>query len=123
MTEPTAPGAVVPSVPLARMAHAFSIQLICRPLGMPASVVSVAMTARYLGPGRYGLLSIAMLFIAIWTSLADLSIATVIVRLVRINGGLAIVYCVLTSSTVGVTTSDMLTPAMLSIPCFRRRIR
>jgi O-antigen/teichoic acid export membrane protein len=105
MTEPTAQSAVVPSVPLARMAHAFSIQLICRALGMLASVVSVAMTARYLGPGRYGLLSIAMLFIAMWTSLADLGIATVIVRrvtsgrgdlerLVRINSGLALIYCV-----------------------------
>lgn len=105
MTEPTAPGAVVPSVPLARMAHAFSIQLICRALGMLASVVSVAMTARYLGPGRYGQLSIAVLFIAMWTSLADLGIATVIVRrvtsgrgdlerLVRINSGVALVYCV-----------------------------
>lgn len=105
MTEPTAPSAVVASVPLRRMAHAFSIQLICRALGMLASVVSVAMTARYLGPGRYGLLSIAMLFIAMWTSLADLGIATVIVRrvtsgrgdlerLVRINSGLALIYCV-----------------------------
>ncbi|OMC15757.1 oligosaccharide flippase family protein [Mycobacterium sp. SP-6446] len=105
MSEPTAPGAVVGSVPLARMAHAFSIQLICRVLGMLASVVSVAMTARYLGPGRYGQLSIALLFIAMWTSLADLGIATVIVRrvtsgrgdlerLVRINSGLALVYCV-----------------------------
>lgn len=105
MTEPTAPDAVVPSVPLTRMAHAFSIQLVCRALGMLASVVSVAMTARYLGPGRYGQLSIAILFIAMWTSLADLGIATVIVRrvtsgrgdlerLVRINSGLALIYCV-----------------------------
>ncbi|OBJ25258.1 oligosaccharide flippase family protein [Mycobacterium colombiense] len=105
MTEPTAPDAMVPSVPLTRMAHAFSIQLICRALGMLASVVSVAMTARYLGPGRYGQLSIAVLFIAMWTSLADLGIATVIVRrvtsgrgdlerLVRINSGLALIYCV-----------------------------
>jgi O-antigen/teichoic acid export membrane protein len=105
MTEPTTPGAVVPSVPLSRMAHAFSIQLICRALGMLASVVSVAMTARYLGPGRYGQLSIAVLFIAMWTSLADLGIATVIVRrvtsgrgdlerLVRVNSGMALIYCV-----------------------------
>lgn len=105
MTEPTTPEAVVPSVPLSRMAHAFSIQLICRALGMLASVVSVAMTARYLGPGRYGQLSIAVLFIAMWTSLADLGIATVIVRrvtsgqgdlerLVRVNSGMALIYCV-----------------------------
>ncbi|MEE6179260.1 flippase [Mycobacterium sp. 050134] len=105
MTEPVAPGVVVPSVPLARMAHAFSIQLICRALGMLASVVSVAMTARYLGPGRYGQLAIAVLFIAMWNSLADLGIATVIVRrvtsgrgdlerLVRVNSGMALIYCI-----------------------------
>ncbi|WP_156686555.1 oligosaccharide flippase family protein [Mycobacterium sp. Marseille-P9652] len=104
MTEPTAPGALGSSVPVARMAHAFSIQLICRALGMLASVISVAMTARYLGPGHYGQLSIAVMFIAMWASLADLGIATVIVRrvtsgrgdlerLVRVNSGMALVYC------------------------------
>ncbi len=72
---------------------------------MVASAVSVAMTARYLGPGQYGQLSIAVLFIAMWTSLADLGVATVIVRrvtsgrgdlerLVRVNSGLALIYCV-----------------------------
>lgn len=105
MTEPTAQVGVVPSVPVARIARAFSIQLICRALGMLASVVSVAMTARYLGPGRYGQLTIAIAFVGMWTSLADLGIATVIVRrvssgrgdlerLVRVNSGLALVYCV-----------------------------
>ncbi|WP_407687311.1 oligosaccharide flippase family protein [Mycobacterium sp. HUMS_1102779] len=105
MSEPTIQAAVIPSVPLARMAHAFSIQLIGRAMGMLASVVSVAMTARYLGPGRYGQLAIAVLFIAMWTSLADLGTATVIVRrvasgrgdlerLVRVNSAMALVYCV-----------------------------
>ena len=105
MTESVAGVAVAPSVPRARIAHAFSIQLICRALGMLASVVSVAMTARYLGPGRYGQLTIAVVFIGMWVSLADLGIATVIVRrvtsgrgelerLVRVNSGLALVYCV-----------------------------
>ena len=72
---------------------------------MLASVVSVAMTARYLGPGRYGQLTIAVVFIGMWTSLADLGIGTVIVRrvtsgrgelerLVRVNSGLSLVYCV-----------------------------
>ena len=51
MTEPMAGVAVAPSVPRARVAHAFSMQLICRALGMLASVVSVAMTARYLDDG------------------------------------------------------------------------
>lgn len=105
MTEPPATGPAQPPVPLTRIAHAFSIQLICRLLGLMASVFSVAMTARYLGPDRYGQLAIAVLFIAMWTSLAHLGIATVIVRrvtsgrgdlerLVRINSGLALVYCV-----------------------------
>lgn len=105
MTEPVAGVAVAPSVPRARIMHAFSMQLICRALGMVASVVSVAMTARYLGPGRYGLLTIAVVFMGTWTCLADLGIATVIVRrvtsgrgelarLVRVNSGLALVYCV-----------------------------
>src|SRR6201994_2419048 len=97
--------AVAPSVPRARIAHAVLIQLICRALGMLASVVSVAMTARYLGPGRYGQLTIAVAFIGMWTSLADLGIGTVIVRrvtsgrgdlerLVRVNSGLSLLYCV-----------------------------
>jgi O-antigen/teichoic acid export membrane protein len=109
MTEPAleaAPTAsTAPAVPPARIAHAFTIQLICRALGMLASVVSVAMTARYLGPGRYGQLTIAVAFIGMWTSLADLGIGTVIVRrvtagrgdlerLVRVNSGLSLVYCV-----------------------------
>jgi O-antigen/teichoic acid export membrane protein len=97
--------AVASSVPRERMARAFSIQLICRALGMLASVVSVAMTARYLGPGRYGQLTVAVVFIGMWTSLVDLGMASVIVRrvtsgrgelerLVRVNSGLALVYCV-----------------------------
>ncbi|OBJ02940.1 teichoic acid transporter [Mycobacterium alsense] len=101
-SSPAAPGA--PSVPRSRIAHAFSIQLICRALGMVASVVSVAMTARYLGPGRYGQLTIAVAFVGMWASLADLGIGTVIVRrvtsgtgdlerLVRVNSGLSLVYC------------------------------
>ncbi|ORW02961.1 flippase [Mycobacterium kyorinense] len=93
-----------PSVPPTRIAHAFSVQLLCRALGMLASVISVAMTARYLGPGRYGQLTIAVAFIGMWASLADLGIGTVIVRrvtsgrgelerLVRVNSGLSLVYC------------------------------
>jgi O-antigen/teichoic acid export membrane protein len=92
------------SVPRSRIAHAFSVQLVCRALGMLASVVSVAMTARYLSPGRYGQLTIAVAFVGMWASLADLGIGTVIVRsvtsgtgdlerLVRVNNGLSLVYC------------------------------
>jgi O-antigen/teichoic acid export membrane protein len=92
------------SIPSSRIARAFSLQLVCRIVGMLASVVSVAMTARYLGPGLYGQLTIAVVFIGMWTSLADLGIGTVIVRrvtsgrgqlerLVRVNSGLSILYC------------------------------
>ena len=105
MTEPMAPSEVVPSVPVARLAHALSIQLVCRALGMVASAVSVAMTARYLGPGHYGQLTIAVAFIGMWMSLVDLGIGRVIVRrvtsgrgelerLVRIYNGVSLVYCV-----------------------------
>ncbi|MEM6105872.1 flippase [Mycobacterium sp. 050272] len=104
MTEPVVDPAVTPSVPLSKIAHAYAIQLICRALGMLASVVSVAMTARYLGPGPYGQLTIAVVFIGMWSSLADLGIGTVIVRrvasgrgelerLVRVNSGLSVLYC------------------------------
>ncbi len=96
-----APVAIAPN----RIAYAFAIQVICRVLGMLASMVSVSMTARYLGPGLYGQLTIAVVFIGTWTSLADLGIGTVIVRrvttgrgelerLVRMNSGLSLVYCV-----------------------------
>lgn len=104
MIEPAVAEPAVASVPRSRIAHAFSVQLICRALGMLASVVSVAMTARYLGPGRYGQLTIAVAFVGMWASLADLGIGTVIVRrvtsgtgdlerLVRVNSGLSLVYC------------------------------
>ncbi|OBI57090.1 flippase [Mycobacterium sp. E796] len=99
---PSAPASA--AVPRSRIAHAFSVQLVCRALGMLASVVSVAMTAHYLGPGRYGQLTIAVAFVGMWASLADLGIGTVIVRrvtsgtgdlerLVRINSGLSLMYC------------------------------
>jgi O-antigen/teichoic acid export membrane protein len=105
MTEPTLEATADASIPPSRIAHAVTIQLVCRALGMLASVVSVAMTARYLGPGRYGQLTIAVAFIGMWSSLADLGIGTVIVRrvtsgrgdlerLVRVNSGLSLVYCV-----------------------------
>ncbi|KAA8966020.1 oligosaccharide flippase family protein [Mycobacterium sp.] len=105
MTESAASEKAVPSVPVARLARAFSIQLTCRALGMAASAVSVAMTARYLGPLHYGQLTIAVAFVGMWMSLIDLGIGRVIVRrvaagrddlerLVRIYNGLSLLYCV-----------------------------
>ncbi|UXA07484.1 oligosaccharide flippase family protein [Mycobacterium sp. SMC-2] len=104
MTESTGPSEVVPSGRLARLARAVSIQLVCRVFGMVASAVSVAITARYLGPGRYGQLTIAGAFIGMWMSLVDLGLGRVIVRrvtsgtgdlerLIRVRNGMALVYC------------------------------
>ncbi|OBJ54188.1 flippase [Mycobacterium sp. 1423905.2] len=108
MTEITAstPTAAQPAtVQHSRIAQGFSVQLGCRALGMLASVFAVAMTARYLGPGRYGQLSIAAAFIGMWASCTDLGLSSVIVRrvssgtgqlerLVRVNSGLSLMYCV-----------------------------
>lgn len=105
MTEPIGPSEVVSSGHLARLAHAISIQLVCRVFGMVASAVSVAITARYLGPGRYGQLTIAGAFIGMWMSLVDLGLGRVIVRrvtsgngdlerLVRVRNGIALVYSI-----------------------------
>jgi O-antigen/teichoic acid export membrane protein len=93
------------TVPRDRIARAVVIQLAGRALGMVASAVSVAMTARYLGPAAYGQLTIAIVFVGMWASLVDLGVGTVIVRLVSsgrgnlerlvgVNSGLALVYCV-----------------------------
>ena len=93
------------AVPRGRIARAVVVQLACRALGMVASAVSVAMTARYLGPAAYGQLTIAIVFVGMWASLVDLGVGTIIVRLVSsgrgnlerlvgVNSGLALVYCV-----------------------------
>jgi len=102
--EPVA-ASTIGSIAPKRMAYGFAIQLACRAFGMLASVVSVSMTARYLGPDRYGQLTIAVVFVGTWASLTDLGIGAVIVRrvttgrgelerLVRMNSGLSLVYCV-----------------------------
>ena len=88
MTEPVTDPAVVPTVPLSQIAHAYAIQLVCRALGMLASVVSVAMTAHYLGPGLYGLLTIAVVFIGLWF-LIQLFQGTVQLLLPSSSGGVA----------------------------------
>ncbi|WP_019201450.1 flippase [Tsukamurella sp. 1534] len=81
------------------------MQFVARILGLVASIGTVALTTRYLGPDDYGLLTTAVMFIGLWTSLTELGIGAVIVRrvtsgvgdlghLVRVNFGLSITYCV-----------------------------
>lgn len=86
------------------MAQAFSQQLIFRALGMVASVLTVAVTTRHLGPTAYGHLTTAVVFVGLWTSLTELGVGAVMVRrvmsgngnlerLVRVNAGMSLVYC------------------------------
>lgn len=86
------------------MARAFSQQLVFRALGMVASVLTVAVTTRHLGPTAYGHLTTAVVFVGLWTSLTELGVGAVLVRrvmsgsgqldrLVRVNAGMSLVYC------------------------------
>jgi O-antigen/teichoic acid export membrane protein len=86
------------------MMRNFTQQVIFRALGMVASVLTVSVTTRYLGPSSYGALTTAVLFVALWTSLTELGIGQVIVRrvmsgrgdlgrLVRVNVGMSAMYC------------------------------
>ncbi|MUL81735.1 oligosaccharide flippase family protein [Mycobacterium sp. CBMA247] len=98
------------------MARAFSQQLIFRALGMIASVLTVAATTRHLGPTGYGHLTTAVVFVGLWTSLTELGVGAVVVRrvtsgkgelsrLVRVNAGMSLLYCVplfLIAATSGV---------------------
>ncbi|CAM3725116.1 Polysaccharide biosynthesis protein [Tsukamurella ocularis] len=87
-----------------RIARAFSMQFVARILGLVASIGTVALTTRSLGPGPYGQLSAAIMFIGLWSSLTELGIGAVIVRrvtggtgdlsrLVRVNAGFSLTYC------------------------------
>lgn len=87
-----------------RIVRAVGTQLLFRSLGMVASVVTVGVTTRHLGPGSYGQLTTAIVFIGMWTSLTELGIGAVIVRrvtskngtlerLVRVNSGFSLMYC------------------------------
>lgn len=84
------------------MAQAFGQQIAFRALGMLANLLTITFTTRYLGPSLYGLLTTAIVFVGLWTSLTELGIGAVIVRkvmsgrgslerLVRVNCGMSIV--------------------------------
>jgi O-antigen/teichoic acid export membrane protein len=71
---------------------------------MVASVLTVALTTRALGVEGYGLLTTAIVFVGLWSSLTELGVGAVIVRrvssgtgrldhLVAVNLGLSLVYC------------------------------
>jgi O-antigen/teichoic acid export membrane protein len=87
------------------IARAFSQQVAFRALGMVATIVTVTVTTRYLGPSSYGALTTAIVFVGLWTSLTELGIGSVVVRLVmsgngslerliRVNAGMSLAYTV-----------------------------
>lgn len=97
-----------------RMAAAFGYQLLFRVLGMIASIVTVALTVRHLGGESYGHLTTAIVFVSLWTSFSELGIGAVVVRratsgqgdlqrLVQVNTGLSLVYCVPLALVTAVT--------------------
>lgn len=89
-----------------RIGTAVVVQLGGRLVGTAASVLTVAVTTRHLGVDDYGLLTTAIVFVALWSSLTELGVGAVIVRrvstdregelghLVGVNLGLSLVYCV-----------------------------
>lgn len=104
-----------------------------RALGMIASVVTVAVTTRHLGPLSYGHLTTAVMFVGLWTSLTELGVGAVIVRrvtsgtgdlarLVRVNSGLSVMYCIplaMLAASTGFLTyrGDSEVVAMVLIVC------
>ncbi|NIL74729.1 MULTISPECIES: flippase [Nocardiaceae] len=103
--QPSPPESSDDEVSTGKIAQAFGTQLIFRVVGMIASVFTVAITTRHLGPTSYGHLTTAIVFVGLWTSFTELGIGSVIVRrvtsgkgdlqrLIRINTGLSLVYCV-----------------------------
>lgn len=88
-----------------RIASAVAWQLGGRGFGIFASIATIALTTRALGPESYGHLNTAIFFIGLWTSLTELGIGAVIVRrvstgsgslerLVGVNLGFSLAYCV-----------------------------
>lgn len=76
-----------------RIASATFLQMVARIGGTAASLVTVSLTTRTLGPESFGHLQAAIMFIALWTSLTELGINAVIVRRVtgaESSGGVAV---------------------------------
>lgn len=74
----------VDDAPRSRIASAASMQIVARMLGTLASLVTVSLTTRALGPESYGHLQSALMFVTLWMSLTELGIGAVIVR--RVTG-------------------------------------
>ena len=99
-TTPATPGRVSNR----QIARNYAQQVLFRGLGMIASVLTVSITTRYMGPEYYGALTTAVMFVGLWTSLTELGVGSVIVRrvmsgtgdlerMVRVNAGMSALFC------------------------------
>lgn len=68
------------AAPRSRIATATAVQMAARICGTAASLVTVSVTTRALGPESYGHLQAAIMFVALWLSLTELGINVVVVR-------------------------------------------
>src|SRR5664279_2901231 len=105
-SEPADPSAARQApIDSAQLARGFSIQLAGRGLSLVLSVVSIALTVRYLGVGRYGVLTATVVFSGLFDAFADIGLATITIRrataakdtlehLVGLNLGASITYVV-----------------------------
>ncbi|WP_312870657.1 flippase [Gordonia asplenii] len=64
----------------ARIGRAFGLQMAARVFGTGASLITVALTTRHLGPENYGYLTSAVMFVTLWMALTELGIGEVAVR-------------------------------------------
>lgn len=63
-----------------RLARGFTVQMAELVLAMPLSAVSIAITLRYLGVDRYGILTAAVVFAGVFDAFSDIGLATVTIR-------------------------------------------
>lgn len=103
-----------------RLARGFSIQLVGRAASLVLSVISIAITVRYLGVDRYGVLTAAVVFSGLFDAFSDIGLNTATVRraaagrgtiehLVGLNLGASVIYAIplwLITSVAGVLVYD-----------------
>jgi O-antigen/teichoic acid export membrane protein len=103
-----------------RLARGFSIQLVGRLASLLLSVVSIAITVRYLGVDRYGVLTAAVVFSGLFDAFSDIGLNAATVRraaagrgtvehLIGLNLGTSVIYAVplwVITSVAGVLVYD-----------------
>lgn len=94
-----------PAVDHARLVRGFSIQLVGRLVSLTLSLISIAITIRYLGVDRYGILTAVVAFSGVFDAFSDIGLSSVTIRratagkdpierLVGLNLGISMTYAV-----------------------------